>query len=260
MPAAPPAALRRRATTSALAAALLLPLAACGAGSGESDAATTELTVLAASSLTDAFEQAGAAYTEDHPGTTVTFSFAGSQELTAQVRQGAPADVIATASAESMADVAADAGDPVTFAENRLVIATGEGNPHDVRTLADLADPDLTVVLAAPEVPVGAYGQEVLERQGVDVEPASEEPNVRAVLSKVALGEADAGLVYRTDAATSPDTVDAVEIPDAQNAVAAYPAATLDASEHPEDAAAFVEWLRGPRAQRILAEYGFQQP
>ncbi|GAA4660629.1 molybdate ABC transporter substrate-binding protein [Streptomyces chumphonensis] len=260
MPAAPPSALRRRATTSALAAALLLPLAACGAGGGGADAATTELTVLAASSLTDAFEQAGAAYSEDHPGTTVTFSFAGSQELTAQVRQGAPADVIATASAESMADVAADAGEPVTFAENRLVIVTGEGNPHGVKTLADLADADLTVVLAAPEVPVGAYGQDVLDRQGIDVEPASEEPNVRAVLSKVALGEADAGLVYRTDAATSPDTVDAVEIPDAQNAVAAYPAATLDAAEHPKEAAAFVEWLRGPRAQRILAEYGFQQP
>ncbi|MFD9429208.1 MULTISPECIES: molybdate ABC transporter substrate-binding protein [unclassified Streptomyces] len=262
---------RRRTAAAILTAALLVPLAACGsdddkkdsgdkATSSASGAPKADLTVLAASSLTDVFKTAGAAYEKEHPGTRVTFSFAGSQELAAQVKQGAPADALVTADTKTMDGLKSDTGAPTVIAKNRLVIATGKGNPEKVENLKDLADPKLKVVLAAPEVPVGRYSQQILDAQKIDVKPVSQEPNVRAVLSKVELGEADAGLVYRTDAATATDKVEAIDIPDAQNAVASYPAATLKTSKHSEAATAFVAWLSTPEAQKILAAAGFQKP
>ncbi|MGW1376804.1 molybdate ABC transporter substrate-binding protein [Streptomyces sp. NPDC002446] len=259
----------RRAAAAIVTAALLVPLAACGDGGGAKEdggrksgggAAKAELTVLAASSLTDVFKKAGAAYEKDHPGTKVNFSFAGSQELAAQVKQDAPADALVTADTKTMDGLRADTGTPTVIAKNRLVIATGEGNPKKVTGLKDLAGSGLKVVLAAPEVPVGRYSQQVLEAQKLKVKPVSQEPNVRAVLSKVELGEADAGLVYKTDAATAPKKVDAIDIPDAQNAVASYPAATLKSSAHQAAAAAFVKWLSTPEAQKILRQAGFQKP
>ncbi len=262
---------RRRAAAAVLAAALLVPLTACGnddsqdSGSAKTaesapGAPQADLTVLAASSLTDVFKTAGAAYEKKHPGTKITFSFAGSQELVAQVKQGAPADALVTADTKSMGSVKADTGTPTVIARNRLVIATVEGNPHKVDELKDLADTKLKVVLAAPEVPAGKYSKKILDAQQITVKPVSQEPNVRAVLGKVELGEADAGLVYKTDAATATDKVDAVEIPDAQNAIAEYPAATLKQSKHAEAAAAFVTWLSTPEAQKILQDAGFQKP
>ncbi|MGV9311373.1 molybdate ABC transporter substrate-binding protein [Streptomyces sp. NPDC003691] len=254
----------RRAILALTAAALLVPLAACGDdGDGGGDAgksAKADLTVLAAASLTDVFKTAGAAYEKAHPGSKVTFSFAGSQELAAQVRQGAPADALVTADTKTMDGLKGETGTPAIIAKNRLVIATGEGNPHKVGALKDLADPKLKVVLAAPEVPAGRYSAQILGAQKIVVKAVSQEPNVRAVLSKVELGEADAGLVYRTDAAGAADKVDAIEIPDAQNAVAEYPAATLKTTENADAAAAFVTWLQGPEAQKILRDAGFQQP
>ncbi|MBM7440598.1 molybdate ABC transporter substrate-binding protein [Streptomyces sp. HB132] len=251
----------RRGGAVALPAVLLATLTACGGGDDSaSGEAKTRLTVLAASSLTDVFATAGAAYEKEHPGTRVTFSFAGSQELAAQVGQGAPADALVTADTRTMDGLAADTGRPTVIAKNRLVIATAEGNPGKVERLADLADPALKVVLAAPEVPVGRYGRQILDAQKIDVKPVSQEPNVRAVLSKVELGEADAGLVYRTDAAAATDKVDAIDIPDAQNAIASYPAATLKSSENSKAAAAFVSWLSTPEAQKILRGAGFQKP
>ncbi|MEV0371329.1 molybdate ABC transporter substrate-binding protein [Streptomyces sp. NPDC050636] len=259
---------RRRAAAAIVTAALLVPLAACGGKDDKKDSGAqksgdtpkAQLTVLAASSLTDVFAKAGAAYEKEHPGTKVKFSFAGSQELAAQVKAGVPADALVTADTKTMDGLTADAGTPTVIAKNRLVIATGEGNPKKIHSLKDLADSKLKVVLAAPEVPVGRYSKQVLDVQDLDVKPVSQEPNVRAVLSKVELGEADAGLVYKTDAATAPDKADAVDIPDAQNAVASYPAATLKTSKNAEAAAAFVKWLSTPEAQQILRKAGFQRP
>ncbi|MFJ6632461.1 molybdate ABC transporter substrate-binding protein [Streptomyces sp. NPDC091376] len=259
----------RRAAAAVLTATLLVPLAACGGNDSKKDPTPTasiggppsaNLTVLAAASLTDVFKTAGAAYEKKNPGTHIRFSFAGSQELVAQVKQGAPADALVTADTKSMDSVKADTATPAIIARNRLVIATTEGNPHKIDDLKDLADTKLKVVLAAPEVPAGKYSRKILDAQKITVKPVSQEPNVRAVLSKVELGEADAGLVYKTDAASAPDKVDAVDIPDAQNAIAEYPAAALKQSKNAKAAAAFVAWLSSPEAQKVLQDAGFQQP
>ncbi|MET9322355.1 molybdate ABC transporter substrate-binding protein [Streptomyces sp. NPDC003038] len=258
---------RRRVLGAALAAALLVPLAACGKGHADGDrtsAASTapgaaRLTVLAASSLTDVFKTAGAAYEKAHPGTKLTFSFAGSQELAAQVKQGAPADALITADTRTMDGLRAETGEATVIATNRLVIAAGKGNPFEIDGLADLADRKIKVVLAAPEVPVGRYSRQILDAQKITAQPVSQEPNVRAVLSKIELGEADAGLVYKTDSAKSGDKVVTVDIPDDQNAVVSYPAATLKQSKNAGAAAAFVAWLSTPEAQRILQDAGFQK-
>ncbi|MFC4494320.1 molybdate ABC transporter substrate-binding protein [Streptomyces ovatisporus] len=257
----------RRTAAALTAAALLVPLTSCGGGKkdgGTEDepgsATKAELTVLAASSLTDVFKTAGKTYEKKNRGTEVKFSFAGSQELAAQVEQGAPADVLVTADTRTMDGLKSDTGVPTVVAKNRLVIVTGKDDPEKVGKLEDLARPGLKVVLAAPGVPAGRYSRQVLDAQDIDVEPVSQEPNVRAVLSKVGLGEADAGIVYKTDASTAPGKVDTVGIPDGRNAVASYPAAALKSSENPGAAAAFVKWLRTAEAQQLLRGAGFQKP
>jgi molybdate transport system substrate-binding protein len=268
---------RTRTTRHALAAtaavALLLPLAACGGSGGGggkknsgSSAATTDkgqkitLTVLAASSLTDVFATEGAAYHKAHPNVTLRFSYAGSQDLAAQVQQGAPADVLVTADTDTMGSVKADVGPSTVIAKNRLVIATAPGDPKKIEKLSDLAKKSLKVVLAAPAVPVGKYSRQVLDAQHVKVKPVSEEANVRDVLGKVELGSADAGIVYVTDAASAGNKVTTVTIPDAQNAVASYPAAAIKDSKHEAAAQAFVTWLSSAAGQKILQAAGFQQP
>ncbi|MGH4028085.1 molybdate ABC transporter substrate-binding protein [Actinomycetota bacterium Odt1-20B] len=256
---------RRRAAAALVTVALLTPLAACGNDDdGKKDGAAgskdVNLTVLAASSLTDVLPKLQAAYTKEHPGTRFTPSFAGSQELAAHVKQGSGGDVLVTADTKTMDGLKADTGTPAVIAKNRLVIATRQGNPDKVKELKDLANEKLKVVLADDTVPVGRYSKQILDAQKVTVKPVSKEPNVRAVLSKVELGEADAGLVYKTDAASATGKTDAVDIPDAQNAVASYPAATIKESGHGKEAADFVKWLSTPKAQKILQDAGFQKP
>lgn len=259
--------MRRTVLPVITASLLLVPLlAACGDEGGGSGSrggkktGTTEITVLAAASLTDVFTAAGAAYEKEHAGTKVSFSFNGSQELASQVRQGVPADALVTADTKTMDGLKENTGDPVVIARNRLTIATAKGNPEKIGGLKDLSRSGLKVVLAAPEVPVGRYSQKILDGAGVKVRPVSQEPNVRAVLSKVELGEADAGLVYVTDATAARGKVTTVAVPDAQNAVASYPAAVLDDSEHGEEASDFVKWLASPKAQKLLRDAGFQAP
>ena len=219
-------------------------------------------TVFAAASLTESFTALGQAFTARHPTRHARFSFAASSALATQLEQGAPADVIATADEVTMKKLV-DAGlvdAPRTFAKNRLAIAVEPGNPKSVRGLADLAKPDLLVVLAAEQVPVGRYARQVLAAAEVDVTPRSLEPDVGSVLTKVQLGEADAGIVYATDVKAAVGKVDGVEIPEAQNAVAVYPIAV---SKHSADAAAakaFVEFVLSLEGRAILERSGFAAP
>ncbi|NNC91445.1 MAG: molybdate ABC transporter substrate-binding protein [Acidimicrobiia bacterium] len=204
--------------------------------------------------MSEAVEALGEAYEP----LKVELSVAGSQVLVAQVREGAPLDIIVTAdsaTAAALSGLGVVAGEAVAFARNRLAIAVPEGNPRGIRGLDDLAASELTLVLAAPAVPAGRYTAELLDAAGLTLSPSSLEPSVRAVLSKVQLGEADAGIVYRTD--LNRPGVTGVEIPDAVNPIAEYFAAALTSASDPEEAASFVTFLGTPPAQQILAELGF---
>jgi len=207
--------------------------------------------VLAASSLTDAFTDIGKRY-EKRTGTRVTFSFAGSQELAAQVRQGAPADVLATADTATMQSVGGELPEGSrVFARNTLVVVVAPGNPGHVRSLADLSG--VSLVLGDPSVPAGRYAAQALRDAHVSVQPRSLELDVRAVLTKVELGEADAGIVYATDARSAGDAVTSVPI--AGSPVAAYPIAPLtDAGRQFED------YVVSPAGTAVLQHYGFLPP
>jgi molybdate transport system substrate-binding protein len=242
---------------------LLLALLAAGCG-GDGDGGTgggqTEIKVFAAASLTAAFNQLGERYAAANPGTRVTFNFAGSQALATQIRQGAPADVFASADVANMGKVEDLVSRPQVFASNRLQIVVETGNPKGVAGLADLARGDLKVVLAAPEVPAGRYAEQALDEAGVAVEPVSLEENVKAVVGKVSLGEADAGVVYVTDVTAGGDKVEGVDIPADQNVPATYPIATVKAGERQRQAQAFVDLVRSAEGQRVLQSFGFLPP
>lgn len=230
-----------------------------GAGSAPAAAPST-ITVLAAASLTGAFDEASAVYGKSHKDQAVKFSFAGSQELAAQVKQGAPADVVATADTKTMDGLSAQVNQPRVFAKNKLAIVVPPGNPKHIASLADLAKSDLTVVLAGPTVPVGRYARDALAKAGVTVKPKSEEPDVKAVVTRVRMGEADAGIVYTTDIAAAGNAVAAVDIPDAANIVASYPVAVIKDSKKQDAANAFAQWLLTPEAREVLQKYGFAAP
>ena len=247
-----------RIATLSVAALSLVLLAACSADSPAGSDQT--LTVLAASSLTEAFPQIATAFASEHAGVDVRLSFGGSQELVAQATSGLPADVLALAGTSSLNTVDDVAGPPVVFAHNRLAIIVPPGNPAAVRSLTDLADPGVAVALAGPEVPAGQYAAQMLADAGVTVSPVSEEVDVKAVVTRVSFGGADAGVVYVTDATAAGDAVDTVTIPTAENIVATYPAATVGSSEQPELANEFVSFLTSPAAQDILRRYGFDAP
>lgn len=241
-----------------LAASGLLLGAGCTSGPG-----ARKLTVLAASSLTDAFGEVAAAFESRHPGETIELSFAGTAQLLAQVEQGAPASVIATADRESMERLASAgllAGAAQIFAGNRLTIVVAPGNPEGIATLTDLARPGLVVALSDPSVPAGRYAREAVAKAGAGVSPATLEASVRGVLNKVAFGEADAGIVYATDARAAGDTVSTVEIPDSLNVTAAYPIAALAAAPSHEAAETFIDFVLSDAGRAVMAAHGFMQP
>lgn len=240
--------------------ALTMLLSACGSAATPSGGDQRELNVFAASSLTEAFTQLGEQFAAAHPDVKVTFNFAGSSDLVTQLRQGAPGDVIATADVDTMLKLGPLTGQPITFTANKLAIAVEPGNPMHIAGLQDLARKDLKVVLAAREVPAGKYARQILAEAGVDVEPASLEVSVKGVVTKISLGEADAGIVYVTDVDATDGAIESVLIPDRQNVVATYPIATLDNSAQPEDAQAFVDYVLSGAGQSVLAAHGFLPP
>lgn len=239
--------------------ALLLPLAACGgedAGDGDGDG---ELTVLAAASLTDVFEELAAPFEEEHD-VDVTFSFGSSTDLAESAADGAPGDVLATADEASMtlAEDAGVTGDVETFATNVLTIVVPTGNPAGIESLDDLAN--ATWVRCTDEVPCGKVAVALLDANGVTAEPVSLEEDVRATLDKVVSGEADAGLVYATDAVAAGGDVEAVEIPGAEDALTSYVVTTLEQSEDAGLAADWVAWVTSEEGRAILADAGFGSP
>jgi len=252
---------RSRARSAALLAALALLLAGCG-GDGEPSgpASPGRLTVFAAASLTAAFGELGEQFTAANGGTEVTFNFAGSQALATQIRQGAPADVFASADTANMGKVRDLVGTPRNFASNLLQIVVEKGNPRAIQGLHDLANPDLKVVLAAPDVPAGRYAAEALAKADVTVQPVSQEDNIKAVVTKVSLGEADAGVVYVTDVHAGGDRVEGVDIPQELNVTATYPIATVEASTAQDQAQAFMDLVLSDQGQQVLSRYGFRPP
>jgi molybdate transport system substrate-binding protein len=211
--------------------------------------------------LQGAFDEAISDFESAHPEVTVTANYDGSSTLATQIDGGATVDVFASADEANMAKVTEPglAEDPVVFAKNTLVVVVPKGNPAGVTTLADLADPGVTVILCAPEVPCGAASHTLLENEGVTLTPASEEQNVTAVLTKVQNDEADAGLVYKTDAATS-DQVESFTPAGADQVVNSYPIAVLKDAPDRAAAQAFVDFITGAAGQKILASFGFDTP
>ncbi|MCC7365662.1 MAG: molybdate ABC transporter substrate-binding protein [Dehalococcoidia bacterium] len=249
---------------------------ACGGGGDAAeDDVTGEVFVFAASSLTEAFKEAGKAFEAKHPGATVTFNFAASSILATQINERAPADVFASADMAQMQVVAGAgnlSGEPVSFATNYPLVVVPKGSSKVV-ALADLAKPGVKLVLAGPEVPIGKYAREIFAKASANpgaisadfsdkalANLQSNEANVRGVLAKVQLGEADAGVVYSTDAAIAAREVSVVTIDAAYNVVATYPIAQPRHGKNAAGGKAFVAFILSPEGQAILAKYGFGKP
>lgn len=252
----------RRSAISLLASAVLVAIVgACGDESaGDADAG--EVVVFAAASLTETFTEIGEQFTAGS-GDEVRFNFAASSELVAQIIEGAPADVYASADLDNMArltDAEGNAAEPVVFARNRAAIVVAPGNPLGISGVDELTDPDLIVVTCAPEVPCGTYATQVFGNAGVEVTADSYEENVKAVVTKVSLGEADAGIVYATDVRAAGDDATGVPIPDDVNVVAEYQMVVTADAPNPDAAQAFVDFVLGEAGQAILTDDGFVSP
>jgi molybdate transport system substrate-binding protein len=256
---------------------VLLVFSACGsptvAATPTATAQPVTLTVFAAASLKAAFTTISQHYQTAHPNVTVNFSFGGSDALAAQINQGAPADVFASANITQM-NVVVSAGNigastVQTFAHNRLVVVVPKANPAAIQALRDLAKPGIKLDLAAATVPAGQYAVAFLTKASADPSfgasykanvlknVVSFETDVATVLNKVSLGEADAGIVYTTDAQTTASTVTTITIPDALNTIAVYPIAAVKGTTHAATAATFVAYVVASDGQAVLASYGF---
>jgi molybdate transport system substrate-binding protein len=243
-----------------VAAALLL--AGCGGGSASEPEQRT-LTVFAAASLTEVFTALEPRFEQAHPGVDVVFGFAGSSTLAQQIVNGAPADLFASADTETMqtvVDAGLVEGEPIVFATNVLQIVTPVGNPAGITSFADLARPDLQVVVCAPQVPCGSAVERIEQASGVALSPVSEEPDVKSVLAKVATGNADAGLVYATDVHAAGDDVQGIAFPEAEQAVNDYPIAVIADAQAADPARAFQELVTGAEGRAALSAAGFGGP
>jgi molybdate transport system substrate-binding protein len=241
----------------------VLATAVLGGCSAATPTGGGKLTVFAAASLKKAFTEIGERFTTDNPGSEVEFSFPGSADLATQLTQGAPADVFASADAKNMGKVEQAgllAGPAVTFASNTLTIVVAPGNPKRITSFQDLTQAGLAVVVCAPQVPCGSATQKVQEAAGTRLNPVSEESQVTDVLNKVVTGQADAGLVYVTDARAAGASVTAVAFPESARASNTYPIAVLTDAQNPELAQKFVDLVTGAAGQKILTAAGFAQP
>ncbi|MEY9213945.1 molybdate ABC transporter substrate-binding protein [Thermobifida halotolerans] len=249
-----------------IAAPLCAALAVCACapvGDGSAEGADRTLTVFAAASLTETFQELAAVFEAERPGVAVEFVFAGSSALAEQLVQGAPADVFAsadTATMDRVADEVGVVGGPVVFARNTLRIAVPPDNPAGIDSLSDLADDDVAVALCAEQVPCGAAARTALDAAGVAVEPVTWEEDVKAALTRVRLGEVDAALVYRSDVAAADGAVLGVDFPQADTAVNDYPVAVLADAPEPGAAAAWVDLVTSPEGAKALDDAGFDLP
>jgi molybdate transport system substrate-binding protein len=219
--------------------------------------------VFAATSLTEAFNKIAAQFEQANPGVTVKFNYNGSSSLATSITQGAPADVFASAAPSNMKTVT-DAGLASTtskdFASNTGEIMVQKGNPDHIKSVSDLANPAVKVVVCAPKVPCGQVATAIFKNAGVTVKPVSEEQNVGGVVTKVTLGEADAGIVYVTDVKANEGKAAGVPIPANQNDVTEYPIAQIKDAPNASGAAAFISYVLGPDGQKVLAGFGFMPP
>ncbi|WP_105033714.1 molybdate ABC transporter substrate-binding protein [Cryobacterium aureum] len=258
-------------TRLALAALAVLALALTGCapttapGSGGTSATAEKpqtLIVYAAASLNPTFDDLASLLEKENPGVDVQVTYDGSSTLATQITAGAPADVFASADQKNIQPLADGGltGSATLFAGNTLRIAVAPGNPLKIDTLADLARSGVITVLCAAQVPCGAASATLLANAGVTLTPASEEQNVTAVVTKIAGGEADAGLVYATDIAANPGRIEGVTPTGADAVVGHYPIAVVTGSAHPQAAQAFVDLVRSPAGQAVLAAHGFLAP
>ncbi len=252
----------------------LLGIAGCTASSGSSSnqtptapggssgALTGRVTVFAAASLKESFTNIGSDFTAAHPGTEVVFNFGASSTLATQIVAGAPADVFASASGKNMTQVvdAKAATNPLPFATNQLELAVPAANPAHLRVPADLAKSGVKLAVCQEAVPCGAAATKFLSKAALTVTPVTREADVKAVLTKVTLGEVDAGIVYVTDVRAAGDKVIGIEIPANLNETLSYPIATISASQNPALASAFTAYVRSDAGAAVLATHGFGRP
>lgn len=263
---------RSRILARVCAAVLGVALAACSSAptaspasehAAESGNVSGHLVVFAAASLSAAFNKIGDQFEKAHPGVTLKFNYAGSSSLVTSIKQGAPADVFASANPQNMTavtDAGLASGTPQTFARNQAEIMVAKGNPKNIKSVDDLANPALKVVLCASEVPCGSLAKQVFDKAGVTVKPVSEETSVSGVVTKVSLGEADAGLVYETDVKAGGDKVEGVPIPADQNVIVDYPIVKVKDAPNANAAKAFISYVLSPPGQEVLKSYGFLPP
>lgn len=219
--------------------------------------------MFAAASLTDGFGQIASTFEIEYPEVDVQLNLASSSSLREQILEGAPADVFASANSSNMDQVVEAGGvigDPTVFAQNLLQIAVPAGNPAGITSLADFGDPNLLIGLCAEEAPCGSFGRQVLANAGVTASVDTNEPDVRALLTKIDAGELDAGIVYVTDVLAADGGVEGIVIPTEVNVVADYPIAVLSGGTNTDVGAAFIDFVTSAEGQAILAEFGFQSP